>query len=115
MLLPLGVLIPEGERVLKFLLLKCGEDFLHVAWYGIVPEVIYDPGQDQDGKGSGEDQVPAAAGGRFVVLLRIHQGHGLLSIIESGEIEKVPAPRLFAVWSGHRGSGFRASGTISRT
>jgi hypothetical protein len=83
----------------KVLLLECAEEFVHDVPFGVVAEVIDDPGQDESSKDCSDDQVPSAAGGRLVVLLRIHQSHNVLSIIESAGIEKVPA-RFFTAEHG---------------
>src|SRR5258708_29160779 len=90
MLLPLRVLIPDGERAFEVLLFECCEKLAHGMALGMVAEVISEPDQNECGKDCDDDQFPAAAFGCLVVLLRIHQGHSVLSIIESEGIEKVP-------------------------
>jgi hypothetical protein len=52
--------------------------------------VIDDPGKNQHEEDTGNNEISAAAIAAIVVLLRIHQRHDVLSIIESGKEEKVP-------------------------
>jgi len=91
MLLPVRVTHPERVRAFDVSSLQRGEELLGRMPFGMVPFVISDPRKNEHDENRDDDQLSASEVARLVVLLRIHQRHNLLSIMESGEEEKVPA------------------------
>jgi len=90
MLLPIWILHPQCVSAFHVYLLQRSEEFVSYATLRIVTEVISDPGEDQRDNYELDDAAPSPSLASLVILLRVHQGHDLLSIMESGEEEKVP-------------------------
>jgi hypothetical protein len=88
-LLPDGVLMPEGVGAFQVATLEGGKEFIHCPAVGIVPQVICHPREDERRNDSDDDEIPATAAASLIVLLRIHERHDL-SIMEAGALEKVP-------------------------
>jgi len=97
MLFPVRICEPDPVGVLQLLALQGGEKLIGDTALGIIAQVVSHPRKNQSDEHGHNNEVPAAAIARLVVLLRIHQRHDLLSIMESAEEEKVPTAALTAL------------------
>src|SRR5581483_1111501 len=89
MLLPVSVLEPYGVSAFEVLMSQRCKEFARFVPFRVVAQMVSHPRQDQGSDHDDNDQISATAAARLVVLLRIHERH-VLSIMESGEEEKVP-------------------------
>src|SRR5438034_4311417 len=96
MLFPGGVLLPDSIGGFDILLLKCCEKLVCGTPLRIIPQVIYDPREDESCDYCSDGEISPTTGARLVELLRIHERHDL-SIMESAAIEKVPEKQWLEV------------------
>src|SRR5579872_6582218 len=94
MLPPIRIVKPHSVGSFIVLLLHRRKEFVHLGSLRVVAKVIADPSQNQNHKNCDDDISRPAAGGLFVVLPGIQQGHASLSITETnGEKHEPPGSR----------------------
>src|SRR5437667_366997 len=81
---------PDAVSLFEIALLQRGEKLVYYVLFRPIAIHPAEPDQYENHDNTGCDDVPTKAARGRIVLLGIQKGHGVLSIMDSGRVSKVP-------------------------